>query len=116
MQFQSPTQDSGVIVVVEDPRVSRFVSKVLQRAGYNILELAPQPALKAARSSDLRVKLLITNIPHVFAAGAADVPLLYLAADPDRDVLHRFARIRFLQKPFLPDELLKLVEEIAGPV
>lgn len=115
MQFSTPTQDSGVIVVVEDPLISRFVGKVLQRAGYPVLELDPQPALNATRNGEIRVKMLITNIPHVFAASAADVPLLYLAAEPNYFLTEGFRELRVLQKPFLPAQLLGMVNEMTHP-
>ena len=116
MPFSTPNQNSGVIVVVEDPLVSRFVGKVLERAGYPVLELDPQPALNATRSGEIRVKMLITNIPHVFAASAADVPLLYLAAEPNHNLTEGFRQLRVLQKPFLPSQLLGLVNEMTRPL
>lgn len=107
---------SGVVVVVEEPMVSRFIGKVLGRAGYHVLEMDPQPALNATRSGEIRVQLLITNAPGVFAGTAEDVPMLYLAAQPDRVLAESFHTVRVLQKPFLPEQLLGVVKEMAETV
>jgi len=112
MLQQTPASPTGVIVVVEDPLVSRFVGKVLERAGYPVLEMDPQPALEATRTGEVSIRILITNIPHVFAATAAEVPVLYLAAEPNRELMDGYRRLSVLQKPFLPAQLLNLVKEL----
>ena len=112
MPQSAPDSDSGVIVVVEDPFVSRFVGKVLERAGFPVLQMDPQPALQATRSGEPRVRMLITNTPQLFAETAADIPLLYIAAEPNATLTLGFRETRVLQKPFLPSELLGLVNEM----
>jgi DNA-binding response OmpR family regulator len=100
-------------VVVEDPAVSRFVGKVLQRAGYSVLELGLKPALEAARTGEIKMRMLITNIPHVFVGAAAHVPLLYVAAEPDRNRARGYGKHSLLQKPFHPADLLSAVKQMS---
>ncbi len=92
--------------------MSRFVGKVLERAGYPVLEMDPQPALEATTTGDVSIRILITNIPQVFVATAAEVPVLYLAAEPNRERMAGYRRLSVLRKPFLPAQLLNLVREL----
>jgi DNA-binding response OmpR family regulator len=105
----SPPSTSGVIVIVEDPFIRRFVRSILGRLGHYVMESDEADALKLAANGLGSVKLLITNKPDVFERLDRTVPILYLSATPDWDLAARFRNLRVLQKPFHAHELLEAV-------
>jgi DNA-binding response OmpR family regulator len=106
----------GAIVIVEDPFVSEFLRKILQRKGYQVLPVKAGEGLDLLRAGDCTVRLLITNRPAAFTEFAERVPLLYLAAFPDIDVSAKFPASRVLSKPFHPEQLLTCVEQLLQPM
>jgi DNA-binding response OmpR family regulator len=110
-----PKTGSGIIVVVEDPFVRNFLRAVLVRRGYRVLPGDVRQGLAALRDSSQKVQLLITNVPAAFTEFADLVPLLYLAALPDPSLALPYRKSRVLSKPFHPDELLALVQELLRP-
>jgi CheY-like chemotaxis protein len=109
-----PLSSTGVIVIVEDPFIRRFVRSVLGRSGHEVMESDAHDALKLAAEGPGSVKLLITNKPDVFERLEHPVPILYLATFPDWDLAARFSKLRVLRKPFHAHELLEAVGEVAG--
>ena len=105
---------TGVIVIVEDPFIRRFVRSVLGRFGHEVMESDAQDALKLAAEGPGSVKLLITNKPDVFERLEHPVPILYLASFPDWELAARFTKLRVLQKPFHAHELLEAVGQVTG--
>jgi CheY-like chemotaxis protein len=112
----SAPSTSGVIVIVEDPFIRRFVRSVLARLGHSVMESDEQDALKLAAEGPGSVKLLITNKPHVFERLDPTLPILYLAATPDWDLASRFTNLRVLRKPFHAHELLEAVVAVTEDV
>jgi DNA-binding response OmpR family regulator len=107
-----PLTRTGVIVIVEDPFIRRFVRSVLGRSGHEVMESDAQDALKLAAEGPGIVKLLITNKPDVFERLEHPVPILYLATFPDWELAARFRKLRVLQKPFHAHELLEAVGQV----
>ena len=110
-----PKAGSGVIVVVEDPFVCHFIRTVLERRGYRVLSGDARHGLAALRDGSQQVQLLITNVPAAFTEFRSRVPLLYLAALPDPGLASPYRNSRVLSKPFHPNELLALVQELLRP-
>jgi DNA-binding response OmpR family regulator len=110
--FMAPTQQSGVIVIVEDPSISRLVKNVLRREGREVVVTGAEHALSLMEQCDSRVKLLITNRPQEFARLDGFVPVLYLASTPDWELAARTRGLRVLQKPFQTKDLVEAVGEI----
>lgn len=110
----SSPSTTGVIVIVEDPFIRRFVRSVLGRLGHTVMESDEKDALKLAAEEPDVVKLLITNRPDVFERLDRTFPILYLAGTPDWDLVSRFSNLRVLQKPFHAHELLEAVGEVTG--
>jgi DNA-binding response OmpR family regulator len=108
----APTPQPGVIVIVEDPSISRLVKNVLRREGREVLVADAHQALTLMERSDSQVKLLITNRPQAFAQLDGFVPVLYLASTPDWDLAARTRGLRVLQKPFHARDLVEAVGEI----
>jgi DNA-binding response OmpR family regulator len=112
----SPRLSSGVIVIVEDPFIQRFVRSVLGRSGHAVMETDAVDAYKMAAEGPGSIKLLITNKPDVFEHLEPVVPILYLAASPDWELASRFRNLRVLQKPFHAHELLEAVGAVTKPI
>jgi DNA-binding response OmpR family regulator len=100
--------------VVEDPFICHYLQCLLALRGYQVLEAAPQRGVELVRSETMKVTLVITNTPEIFAAFAERVPVLYLAAIPDLYLAARFRACRVLRKPFDPEQFLEAVDELAG--
>lgn len=107
-----PTSQSGVIVIVEDPSISRLVKSVLRREGREVLVVDAQQAQTLMEQGDSRVKLLITNRPHAFAGLDGFIPVLYLTSAPDWELAARTRGLRVLQKPFQTKDLVEAVGQI----
>lgn len=105
---------TGVIAVVEDPIIRKFLGDLLKRRGYQVVGANSTHAIEMIRSGNEAVDLVITNTPVEFVSVADKVPVLYIAAIPDPEVGSRFPSFRALRKPFLPDQLLTAVKELVG--
>jgi hypothetical protein len=109
-----PQPSNGVVLIVEDPFVCKFVSTVLARRGYDCVEARLERGIERLRSGEPRAALVITNTPEPFLPFAQSIPLLYMAAFPDEDLAARFSRCLTLPKPFLNEILVAAVEELAS--
>jgi DNA-binding response OmpR family regulator len=105
---------SGLILIVEDPFIRRYVKSVLGRSGHEAVESGAQRALKLVRDKVVKVRLMITNKPGLFRQFADELPILYLAMCPDLNMTSGFRELRVLQKPFRAEELLQAVQDIEG--
>ncbi|HWD00244.1 MAG TPA: hypothetical protein VG456_25975 [Candidatus Sulfopaludibacter sp.] len=104
--------DTGVIVIVEDPFIRRYLRSILTRAGLRTMEAEECAAVDLVRSGEVRVAVLITNDPRAFREFAADCALIYTSSSPESTMVEGFERCRILQKPFHADELLKALREV----
>jgi DNA-binding response OmpR family regulator len=103
-----------MIAVDEDPFIRKYLGDLLKRRGYRVVGSDATHTIEWIESGKEIVDLVITNTPWEFLPLAAKVPVLYLAAAPDPEAGLPFAAFRALKKPFLPDQLLAAVEELAG--
>lgn len=101
------------ILVAEDPYINSFLRTVLQRRGYKVATGEPYQSSELMRSGVLTAEMVITNTPQAFLPYSDSLPLLYIAATPDRDLASRFHNCRVLRKPFHNSELLEAVEELS---
>jgi len=102
------------ILVVEDPFIQKYLRTVLGRRGYQVRGADARSAEEMLRSTPEMVDLVITNSPRDFLAFARTLPLLYMSGAPDLELASRFLRSRVIRKPFHPDQLLRLVEDLTG--
>jgi PAS domain S-box-containing protein len=114
----------GTILLVEDePAVRTVARRVLERAGYAVIE-APdgQTALRIAETRPGSIDLLLTDVvmsgmggrqlAERFVATRAETKVLFASGQADdADELSeiRQSRHAYLRKPFTPDELLRAV-------
>jgi DNA-binding NtrC family response regulator len=108
----APCSKTELIVVVEDPSVSRLVKAILRRQGKDVVVMEKKAALKLIENVDERVVLLITNQPETFAGLLGVPPMLYLTSSPDWELASRLPRTRVLQKPFHTQELVDAVRNV----
>ena len=104
-------EDPGVILVVEDPFIRKFLRCALTRAGFTSVELEVEAAREFVRSGESPVKALITNQPAAFHEFAHHIHLVYTTSCPDPEALRDFDHARILQKPFHAGQLLEALQE-----
>jgi CheY-like chemotaxis protein len=118
------TEAVGTILLVEDePAVRAVARRVLERAGYAVIE-APdgQTALRIAETRPSAIHLLLTDVvmPGMggeqladrFMAKRAETRVLFASGHPhEAEELRgiRESKHAYLKKPFTPDELLRAV-------
>jgi hypothetical protein len=104
------------ILVSEDPFVSNFLRVVLQKHGHKVVIGAVGRASELLIQGTIAPALVITNNPEAFLPFAHNLPMLYIAANPDSDLVKQFPNCRVLRKPFRNEELLEAVEELSHSV
>jgi len=104
---------SGVILVVEDPFIRKYVCRILGRVHDEAIEAEPRNVASILESSDLKVRLIVTNEPQLFVGRLEEIPLVYTSAFPDLALAARFRWCQILRKPFLPQDLLRAVNALA---
>jgi DNA-binding response OmpR family regulator len=103
------------LLVEDEPMVRAFTSRVLRRAGYEVLEASDgEAALDLARSFERRIAALVSDVVMP-GLGGRELANRFLELRPGTPVLflsgyaHENERIEFLQKPFSPQELCRMV-------
>lgn len=124
-----PSPQSQTILVVDDERmVLEVVCKILRLYGYAVLEANHGiEALRICHEHVGPIHLLLTDVlmpgmngPHLAQQVAtlhSHTRVLYMSGYPDNDSLAYFGlhpEIAFIQKPFLPDVLIRKVREVLG--
>jgi two-component system cell cycle sensor histidine kinase/response regulator CckA len=122
----SGNQSSGTVLLVEDEAAVRYLSKrILEHAGYRVLEAAngddaERIFAQHARSIDLVIADVIMpgcGGPELISRLHKQVPtlrILYMSGYTEQSVAHRTAIDRgpFVQKPFTAAELLRHVRDV----
>jgi len=98
--------------VVDDPFVRAFIRTLLERNGYRVVEGDLDCGLMLVRSQQTVIDILITNNPAPFAGSSSDLTVLYVASCPDESLVRPFRRWRTLRKPFRPQQLLLVLEDL----
>jgi DNA-binding NtrC family response regulator len=116
-----------VILLVEDDQAVRgLASQVLVKSGFHVLE-AGDPGSAIALAEANPIDLLLTDVilpnmdgPQLAAAVKVcrpDLRVIYMSGYTGDAALGDDSTIsgEFLQKPFLPDELLRMVRRALAP-
>lgn len=113
-----------VLVVDDEPILRRFVAQVLTAAGYEVLTAVDgREAQAIAEHADAALDLVLTDIrmPNLdglelgraLAALRPQLPVIYMSGfgPPAADM----SALRFIAKPFHPDELLAEMHRVLPP-
>ena len=117
-----------VLVVDDEPSVLRVASKVLRRAGYDILEaLGGEEALRIADEFDGTIDLLLTDVVMPGLGGRElgerfselhpRTSLLFMSGYTEDEVLLqgiRVAEVNYISKPFTVAGLREKVRQVLG--
>ena len=121
----------GLVLVVEDePQVRRVARNALAESGYEVLEADNGVvALELTRLHHSRLRCVLTDIVMPILGGGElvrklrsehpDLPIVVMSGYVDDPSLgSELARldVRFVSKPFLPDELVAIVSDAAESV
>jgi two-component system, cell cycle sensor histidine kinase and response regulator CckA len=115
-----------ILLVEDEDMVRRAVHAILRRGGYQILEAARGSiALELAARHQGPIHLLITDVvmPELSGRELAtrvsqlrpQTRILYMSGYTDNTIVHHGvleAGVAFLQKPVIPDQLLRKVREV----
>lgn len=115
-----------ILVVDDDSAVREVAARVLQRAGFHVLQAGEgSEALEVARAHSGRLDLLLTDVvmPGMngrelgerLALERPDTRLLYMSAHTEDEVLVRGVRVaemNFVYKPFTLEGLVQAVRRI----
>jgi two-component system cell cycle sensor histidine kinase/response regulator CckA len=125
-----PSGGSETILLVEDEDALRQLARrILERHGYRVLESRNgREALERVTQYEGPIHLVLTDVimPEMSGRGLVErlrairphAAVVYMSGYTDDDVLRRglFEHgSRFVQKPFLPQELLRMVREVLEP-
>ena len=115
------------MLVVEDEELVRsLVRTTLSRRGYRVLDAADgEEALRVSQGHAGPIHLVVTDVVMPGMSGdelavklksvRPETKVLLTSGYPDRVAVHRDAiqaRANFLEKPFMPEELLRKVREV----
>jgi two-component system cell cycle sensor histidine kinase/response regulator CckA len=125
---ESPiSRGSETILLVEDEDVvRRLARKILESAGYNVLEASRgEEAVRLCRQRAGPIDLLLTDVvmPETSGKEVADrlsemqpgLRVLFMSGYTDEAIVHHGvldANVEFIQKPFTPAGLAKKVREV----
>ncbi|HEX6587576.1 MAG TPA: ATP-binding protein [Longimicrobiales bacterium] len=118
-----------VLLAEDEPPVRRLVQRVLTRRGYHVIEAGNgREALDVARAHPGSIDALVTDVvmpemtgPELAEALRADhpgLPVLFTSGYNEDGMegtgVVSGLGIAFLQKPFVPDDLVRLLTELLG--
>lgn len=116
--------DAMILLVEDEPVVRQLTASLLRSKGYRILEAAtPAEAIPLAREHRDSIRLLVTDVlmPGMRGNELAEhlrelcpgLPVLYMSGYSDSTFLRPgvLENAHFLQKPFMPAELIRVVGE-----
>ena len=122
----APTAGETVLLVEDDVSVRALAGHVLRSAGYAVVEAGDGgEAVRVCERHVGAVDLLITDVvlPQLGGAELADtlcalrrgMRVLFMSGYPDDDLVRKGvlrSKVAFIQKPFSPTELLRVVREV----
>jgi PAS domain S-box-containing protein len=110
-----------ILLVEDDPGISRLVRRILERHGYTLLSCEdPFEAVRIAQTDPQRIDLLLSDVvmpgmsgvdvaQHVIAC-RRDIAVMFISGFSVHTHVGRLSpQVCFLQKPFTPDALLNAV-------
>ncbi|HLP42471.1 MAG TPA: ATP-binding protein, partial [Fibrobacteria bacterium] len=120
---------SGTLLLVEDDNlVRKFTRRTLESLGYSVLEATNgRQALEVLKSHAESIRLVITDVvmPEMGGVPLSErirstyptLPVVFVSGYSEYTGVHKdmVAGKNFLQKPFNPNDLAKIIHEILNP-
>lgn len=112
-----------VLVVDDEPGISRIVKLLLQSEGFDVrVEPHAPSALQAATSESIGLILLDLNMPEMdgrefyrkLREGGNSTPVVIMSANGARKAFKELGADGYLDKPFAPEALVDVVERVGG--
>ena len=117
-----------VLVVEDEDHILKLLKTVLERFGYKVLATkSPEEALNISSSFSDEIHLLITDVVMPVMNGKElakkilsvrkDIKVIFMSGYTENIIAHKgiIAKgVEFIQKPFLPEELLAKVKNVLG--
>ena len=121
----APRGSETVLLVEDEAGLRRLARRILERQGYTVLESRNgREALELATCHEHPIHVVLTDVvmPEMSGRGLVErlrsvrpsVAVVYMSGYTDDDVLRRELfepGSKFVQKPFIPEDLLRLVRE-----
>ena len=117
----APGGNERVLVVEDENALRDLAAKTLRKHGYEVLEAIDGLDALEKLAATPRVDLVVTDVimPRMggqelaerLAAERPELPLVFVSGFADTDLSRDGKPVHYLQKPFAPSELLKLVRE-----
>lgn len=124
MTAMDETEEKTCVLVVDDHlKVLRFMEIDLRLRGFDVLTAASgEEALDLVKTADPDVMLLDIIMPQMDGREVlrklrdfSQVPVIAFSASPgNRDEAIRLGADSFVSKPFRPDEMARIIEELAS--
>lgn len=123
---QEPRGVETILLVEDDPEVRGMVRRILVYQGYQVLEASSGPeAIELAGGQGGPIHLLLTDmvleemggrvLAEALAPARPDMKVLFMSGYTDAevpDIGEMAPGTQFIQKPFLPDALVRKVREV----
>jgi len=126
VQVESLRGTESVLLVEDDDQVRQALRLILERNGYDVIDARSSgEALLLAERSNRQIHLLVTDVVMLHMSGPElaerlkrthpAMCVLYLSGYPDNAVGDQGALTgAFIEKPVVPDSLLRRVREVLG--
>lgn len=112
-----------ILLAEDEPGVRKYTREILERYGYNVLEVTNgAEALSAARKHSGRIHLLLTDIimplmggvelTEKFSSEFPAIPVLFMSGYADQIMRHWSVLSAYIQKPFSLSDLLTQVRDL----
>jgi DNA-binding NtrC family response regulator len=115
-----------ILVVEDEESLLNLVAEILRDAGYNVMSAhGPKEALRLIAEHREPVHMILTDVvmpgmsgrelADLVIAGRPGTRVLYMSGYTDNAIVHHGvldAGVTYIQKPFTPDALIKMVREV----
>ena len=119
------SKHATVLVVEDDPLVRAIIRRTLTEAGFSVLDAEDGHQALAIVARDQRIDLVLTDVAMPDLGGRElaqrlshllpGVPIIFMSGYTDDDLTRRGlldSGIPFLEKPFSPQDLARLVQDV----
>lgn len=112
-----------VLLIEDSKEMVDMFRRTLQREGFEV-QTADHPSYAEAMVGQLRPTMVLLDVNFANGTGwqmlenlkkrddTADIPIIVTTLSPDRERVESLGANRFLQRPFMPDQLVEVVRDV----